>query len=103
MLGMAGERAFIVSRMNDQAWPAGRTSGHWRSITIRSRCASPEGFTELMQTRGIDVHPKGAADSRRTFTSERLLDMRGLKQRGIIKSYKIMKVVITEEVIEEDG
>jgi hypothetical protein len=64
---------------------------------------SPEGFTELMHTRGIDVHPKGAADSRRTFTSERLLDMRGLKQRGIIKSYKIMKVVITEEVIEEDG
>ena len=35
------------------------------------------------------------------FTSEKLLNMRRLKERGIIRSYTIIRLMRKDEVIEE--
>jgi hypothetical protein len=35
------------------------------------------------------------------FTSDRLLDMKSLKGRGIVRSYTISKIVINNQVIEQ--
>ncbi len=61
-----------------------------------------ETFTNLMLREGIDVmRAQLASQPQRVFTCDRLLDMRVLKERGIISSYSIIKIVRTEELVEQ--
>ena len=60
--------------------------------------AASETFRNLMLREGITT----AWDSKRiTFTSDKLLNMRRLKERGIIKSYTISKLSRKGETVEE--
>jgi hypothetical protein len=60
--------------------------------------AALETFRNLMLREGITT----AWDTKSiTFTSDKLLNMRRLKERGIIKSYTISKLSRKGETVEE--
>jgi hypothetical protein len=60
--------------------------------------AALETFRNLMLREGIIT----AWDNKRiTFTSEKLLNLRRCKERGIIKSYTISKLSRKGETVEE--
>ena len=60
--------------------------------------AALETFRNLMFREGIIT---AWDDKRITFTSEKLLNLRRLKERGIIKSYTISKLSRKGETVEE--
>jgi hypothetical protein len=60
-----------------------------------------ETFTNLMRFQGVSMPWGGPANGIIVFTSDRLLNMRRLKERGIIKSYTIIRLTRRDEVIEE--
>jgi hypothetical protein len=57
-----------------------------------------ETFINVMRLQRILI-PSGTARVR--FSSERRLDMRSMKQTGMIWSYRVIRVRINEELIEE--
>lgn len=57
-----------------------------------------ETFVNQMARVGIIIPDKS---SRARFASPRRLDMKSLKQRGLIWSYTVIRVRYNEEVIEE--
>jgi hypothetical protein len=60
-----------------------------------------ETFANLVLREGVELMDLALGDRRRVFTCDRLLDMRRLKTRGIIGSYKITRIVKTERTIEK--
>ncbi len=57
-----------------------------------------ETFTNLLRTQGINIPEKSA---RLSFKSRMLLDMRQMKEKGLLWSYSIIRVRSAEEVVEE--
>jgi hypothetical protein len=57
-----------------------------------------ETFTNLMRREGVVVAWEG---NRIVFTTNRLLNMRQLKDVGIIRSYVIVRLVRKDEVVEK--
>ncbi len=61
--------------------------------------AGAETFANLMSKQGVNVESVGGGLVK--FSSERLIDMKGLKAKGIIRAYKIARVKRVEELVEE--
>lgn len=57
-----------------------------------------ETFANQISRLGVSIPDKSAHVS---FTSSKRLDMRSLKDRGLVWSYSIIRVRKNEEVIEE--
>jgi hypothetical protein len=57
-----------------------------------------ETFVNMMRRGGIDL-PLGR--DRLTFTSPKIINMKALKESGIIWSYSIIRVRSIEEIVEE--
>jgi len=58
-----------------------------------------ETFRNVMRREGITI-PEGA--NHISFTSDKRLDMKGYKERGLTWSYTVIRVRTEEDVIEED-
>lgn len=60
--------------------------------------AAIETFTNLMREQGVIM----AWDGKRfVFTSSKLLNMKRLKERGVIRSYTIATLTRSRKVVEE--
>jgi hypothetical protein len=61
--------------------------------------AGAETFANLMSNQGIIVQSVGTRLVE--FKSEKLIDMKSLKTKGVVRAYKIVKIERTERLIEE--
>jgi hypothetical protein len=59
-----------------------------------------EAFKNLINTYGVDI---GYDGGKHRFFLNKLIDMKRLKAKGIIRSYRITKWVKTRSVVEEEG
>ena len=59
-----------------------------------------EAFKNLMSKFGVDI---GYNRGWHNFFVDRLIDMKTLKQRGIIRAYKILKWTKAKSVVAEEG
>ncbi len=50
--------------------------------------------------RGFGITPREGQGRRVTFTTEKRLDMKGMKERGLLWSYAIAKVKKVKELLE---
>lgn len=60
--------------------------------------AGVETFANLMSKQGIKIE---TVSRQVEFNSEKLIDMKSLKAKGIIRAYKIVKIKRTEELLEK--
>jgi hypothetical protein len=50
--------------------------------------------------RGLGITPRERDGRKVAFTSEKLLDMKGMKERGLLWSYAVAKVKRVKELLE---
>jgi hypothetical protein len=56
-----------------------------------------ETFSNLMRVYGINLHER---DRKATFRSRTRLDMKRMKEKGLIRSYSVARVIVSKEVLE---
>jgi hypothetical protein len=78
-------------------WGAERTLSEEFEYHVQLKAI--EAFYNIMQREGVAL--PGMTGFSLSFTSEKRLDMKRLKDRGIIRSYKVTRVRHEEEVVEE--
>lgn len=70
----------------------------------------PEGYEYIADVKaretfwntlkGLGITPRERDSRKMVFTSEKLLDMKGMKERGLLWSYAIAKVRRVKELVE---